>query len=376
MVTILMKVLMICEFSAGICGVWSRVFLEAKALVSKGHEVHVLSTNIEKGTGDIVRDYEVLDGVKIHRFHSSTSSFSKNVNNFNFSKELSELNPGVVITHLIHPHSFKALKSCQKLSVPCFLVTHAPFGVKRSFPLNLATWLYYNFVVKNKISGFTKIITITNWEVPYLNNLGISGDKLVFIPNSVPEDFFKQKIKPFSNKNVRIMFLGRVAPVKNIPLLVDAFKRINNPDLTLEIVGPIEKGYESIKNFSTKKIVFSKPIFNLSVKIMKLQEAGIFILPSIREGLPQSLLEALALGKIVVASDTLGSKEVIIDSKNGYLFRNGSVDSLVEVLRKVLSLKSSSIKKIQSNAHASVKSYSTNNILNKLNKLLNSLNKK
>jgi hypothetical protein len=56
---------------------------------------------------------------------------SKNVTYFNFEEGFKQFKPNIVITHLIHPHSFKALKLCRQLDIPCCLVTYAPFNVAR-----------------------------------------------------------------------------------------------------------------------------------------------------------------------------------------------------------------------------------------------------
>ena len=48
-----MKILELTAFSSGICGVWVRTLQEAKLLTKKGHEVHVFSSSITRGTGEI-----------------------------------------------------------------------------------------------------------------------------------------------------------------------------------------------------------------------------------------------------------------------------------------------------------------------------------
>jgi glycosyltransferase involved in cell wall biosynthesis len=357
-----MKILEICPFSSGICGVWSRVKQEAKELIKKGNQVYVFSSNIEKGTNKIVPPKENLDRIDITRF-SSKGSLSENVKKFEFQKTLAKLNPDRVITHLLHPHSFKALETCRKLKIPCYLVTHAPFAVKRSFSLNLATNFYYKFKVKPNINKFTKIISITKWELPYLQKLGIDQEKVEYIPNGIPSDFFKEKIKKFNSE--KIMFLGRIAPVKNLETLIVAFKKLNNPKLKLEIIGPIEKGYERIKYLGSQNIIFSKPIYNMNEKIQRLQEADIFVLPSKREAMPQSLIEAMALGKIVIASDTFGAKDLISPGKNGFLFKIGDSEGLKQQIHKALTMADSEKKLIQERSKEFAKNFKLENTTEK-----------
>jgi glycosyltransferase involved in cell wall biosynthesis len=62
----------------------------------------------------------------------------------------------------------------------------------------------------------------------------------------------------------------------------------------------------------------------------------VFCLPSIHEGLPLTILEAMAAGVPVVGANVMGINEVIVDGSNGLLFAAGNLDSLVEKLTLVL----------------------------------------
>jgi glycosyltransferase involved in cell wall biosynthesis len=57
------------------------------------------------------------------------------------------------------------------------------------------TWLYDNTIGKSTINKFDKIIAITKWEYPYLKKLGLKENKISYIPNGIPEQFFSQKAK-------------------------------------------------------------------------------------------------------------------------------------------------------------------------------------
>ena len=67
-----------------------------------------------------------------------------------------------------------------------------------------------------------------------------------------------------------------------------------------------------------------------------LAESHVVCLPSYREGLPKSLLEALAAGKPVVTTDVPGCREVVADGINGFLVPARSVTPLADALRKLI----------------------------------------
>jgi len=329
-----MKIAEITEFSAGICGVWARVFSESKEFAKLGHEVLVLSSNIEKGTDKIAKREETIDGITIKRMESQrtlSQLLSKNVTNFDFKKELSAFKPDIVITHLLHPHSFKAVKLCNNLGTPCYLVTHAPFNVDRKFPLNIVTKIF-NYFNSTKIPKFTKIISITKWEIPYLKKMGVTDNKIEYIPNGLPDEFLTQPKSPITKD---ILFLGRIAPVKNLEMIVQAAKLL--PSINFDIVGQAEEDYlhklqALIKKLGVKNVNILPPIWDLKEKIKIIDEHEIFILPSTREAMPIALLEAMARGKLVISSMTDGGKEVVTN-ENGFLFKTGDYNQLADIIK-------------------------------------------
>ncbi len=74
------------------------------------------------------------------------------------------------------------------------------------------------------------------------------------------------------------------------------------------------------------------------VTLRLVQDARVFVLPSFHEGMPIALLEALALGTLVVASDIEPHREVVKHGENGFLFRVGDGRSLADTLLEVWDL--------------------------------------
>jgi len=69
-----------------------------------------------------------------------------------------------------------------------------------------------------------------------------------------------------------------------------------------------------------------------------LQSATCVVLPSYREGLPRTLLEAAAMGKPLIATDTPGCRDVVLDGVNGYLCRVADVTDLAEKMELIINL--------------------------------------
>lgn len=363
-----MKILEITAFSAGICGVWTRVLSESE-LLAKNHDVYVFSSNIFRGTGEdkIAKPYEEINNIKIKRF-PTFFNFGENTFFWNFEKQALKLKPDLIITHAYRQYySTKALNIAKKLNISCILVTHAPFLDKklRSWKLNLAVFLYDNFIGKRIINSYNKIIAITNWETPYLLKLNTKRKNITLIPNGIPDEFFRLKKSKEENK---ILFLGRVAPIKDLETLIRAMKYI---PLKLDIVGPVEEDYKVkldtlIKSLNLKNVKFLPPIYDLKGKIKLIDNHEIFILPSKREAMPQSLIEAMARGKIVISSNNPGGEEIISDNKNGFLFKIGDYHELSKLINKIQKMKKSQKTKIKLNAKNFAKQFSWNKLIKKI----------
>ncbi|MBI2057046.1 glycosyltransferase family 4 protein [Candidatus Pacearchaeota archaeon] len=251
---------------------------------------------------------------------------------WNFEKEALDYSPDIIIAHNYrHLHTTKCLKIAKRLKekgkkCKVFLVTHAPFErrLTRTFLQNLIVKFYDLFIGRKTINKFDKILAITKWELPYLLKLGAKKEKIIYSPNGISEEFFKQK--KFKEDKNKILFLGRIAPIKNLEVLIKAMNLVKNKKILLEIAGPSEKNYFiKLKNLIQElklnnRVKFSLPIYNLKEKIAKIDSCQIFVLPSKTEGMPQSLVEAMAREKIVIGSNSLAIRDLIKDGDNGFLF--------------------------------------------------------
>jgi len=331
-----MRIAFVCPYSyPSICGVWNRVFEIAKRLAKK-HEIHVFSSNEIKGTNKISSEYELYKGIHIYRFPIKFK-ISENAKYFSFEKKLIEIKPELIVTEVYrHPHSTKALKLAKKLNIPCILTTHAPFLEKgiRPFYLEMLVKMYDLVIGRRIFKKYNKIIAITKWEIPYLKKLGAKN--IVYIPNGIPDEFFKVKSKNGSY----ILYLGRIAPIKNLEML-------NNLSYDVKLVGPKEGGY-----YKKLKFKIEDPVYDLKKKIDIYNNCKVFILPSKREGMPQSLIEAMALKKIVIGSDIIGIKEIVIDGKNGFIFKDVN-----ELKEKVDLAMKKDLNEIRKNAFETAKKY-------------------
>jgi len=167
-----------------------------------------------------------------------------------------------------------------------------------------------------------------------------AGDKLISISNGV-DDVFQNINKRHSNgDNFRIISIGSLIPRKNMSTIIRAVASLEDDlNVTLEIVGSgIE--YDQLIRLGEdldmgERLLMTKGVPARDVPAL-LENADVFILASHSEGRPNVLMEALAAGIPVVASNIAGVTEVIEDERNGLLFEPDSHESLATALRRLL----------------------------------------
>lgn len=160
------------------------------------------------------------------------------------------------------------------------------------------------------------------------------------IPNPVfvkKEDFPEVK-----ERKKKIVTVGRLHPQKNQKLLIDAFSLIVNqiPEYTLEIYGDGELKDELQRQINELHLADKVFLKGTSKKIHELiYDASLFVLSSDYEGIPNTLLEAMALGIPCISTDCRpgGAREVIDDGKNGIIVPISDAEKLAMNILDLLS---------------------------------------
>lgn len=160
----------------------------------------------------------------------------------------------------------------------------------------------------------------------------------------------------------RFIFVGRIVGDKGINELVEAFVRLNReyPNTELALVGKYEANLDPLKP-ETLKVIEENPCIDacgprygddLLVEYMK---SDCFVMPSYREGFPNTVMEAGAMGLPSVVTDINGSREIIIHSENGLIIPSKNADALYEAMKQMIE-DSSLRKKMAANARSLIDS--------------------
>lgn len=142
-----------------------------------------------------------------------------------------------------------------------------------------------------------------------------------------------------STSNFDIIFLGGLSRAKGIYDLLESFPQIvqQAPSARLQLcgTGPIEELKEKCLQLGIADSVIFHGWVSGKEKISKILNSDMLILPSYNEGLPVSVIEAMAAGLPVVCTPVGGVPDIFIDGENGFLFSPGDKDSLVTQVVKL-----------------------------------------
>jgi glycosyltransferase involved in cell wall biosynthesis len=319
------KVAIVCPYSyPSACGVWKRAFEDAKAVKEKGGNVTIFSSNIVKGTSRIAPAEEVIQNIRIYRFRVFLSLGGTSMFWFPF-KKLREFDPDIIHVHgFRHPHSLMGLIWGKIRRKKVILTTHAPFkkDPRRSLVLKMIDFIYDIVIARWELRTYDQLIRVSQWESKYLKKL--SGKSGVYIPNGITDALLQEDVKlPLEPFN-KIIFMGRIDPVKRVEWILDVAKYFK--DKKFVIIGPVQ-GYKLkngfLGNFEIPgNVEIQNRKYVLNDFIHNVKSSDIFVLPSIREAQSMALLEAMALSRIVVASNSLGPLDYIKDGINGFIVKD------------------------------------------------------
>ncbi len=166
------------------------------------------------------------------------------------------------------------------------------------------------------------------------------------------------------------IYAARLEQVKGVFVLLEAFLKLPNEKLLLLGTGPDEDKVKAfIKNHQMTN-VSCLGFMPHDKTLAYLKNAKALIFPSLwYEGFPMTVVESLACGTPVIASDTPNLTETIRSGKNGYTFHTGNAESLYHAVQHISALSKAETSKLRENAHVTYESHFTKDII--YNKMMN-----
>ena len=170
--------------------------------------------------------------------------------------------------------------------------------------------------------------------------------KTVPITNFTDTDYFKPA-ESSESEFLRVLTVARIAKQKNVLRYLDAIailKRRGDERIHFDWYGNVEREqddyaqecYAKVKELGLEKLVDFHPSTSGIVK--KYQECDMFCLPSLFEGFPNVLCEAMSCGKPVVCGNVCDNARIVASEKNGLLFDPTKVEDMADALQEIINM--------------------------------------
>jgi len=192
-------------------------------------------------------------------------------------------------------------------------------------------------------------IALSKESVTYLKEkIHVNSNKIKHICNGVnTEKFFREKKNPailaidfYQQKSIIFGTIGRMAEVKNQLFLLNAFIKLLEEHPEYRDFSRLVMVGDGVLLETAKKIAgekgYAKNILlpGRSNQVAQyLQAFDVFILPSMAEGISNTILEAMSTSLPVIATNVGGNSDLVVDQKTGFLIPLDDIDSLVEKMQ-------------------------------------------
>ncbi len=253
-----------------------------------------------------------------------------------------KISPDLIIHYTIKPNIYGSI-AAKLLSIPSLAIT---------------TGLGYTFINNNLVSKIARYLYKFAFKFPYQVWFLNEDDKSIFIKNGlvseskalilngegVDLDFFKPMKGNSGDSSIRFLLIARMLWDKGIREFVEAARMVkkSNPDIIFQLLGPCDSnnpssiGREQIDLWESSGLIEYLGVTDDVRAHIAL--ADCIVLPSYREGIPRTLIEAAAMEKPLITTDAPGCRDVVLDNVTGFICEVKNVESLVFCFDKFINM--------------------------------------
>lgn len=353
-----MRILQILPYFAWSYGGPVRVVYELSENLSKaGHDVTIYTTNVnrERRLGEFDKPKFKYD-VEI-RYFECLNNWMANRMKLHISRSMHQaIKTDMKKFDIVHLHEYRSIPHvyvwyyAKKYGVPYIVQAHGASPrtlVGQGAGLVLSKTLYDTIFGKKIVKGASKVIALTRTEADQYKKMGVEEGKIEIIPNgidlsacaSLPKrGGFRRKYSISDDEKI-ILYLGRIHKTKGLDLPVNALpdlvKELNN--VRLVVVGP-DDGFlpnlkKQIKDLKIDdRILFTGPLYERD-RLGAYTDADVYVLPSVYETFPITVLEACACGVPVIVTKQCGIANLVERYELGCVIEHNEKDLQIAILK-------------------------------------------
>ncbi len=352
------------EFAGGLA---NYLFRTAKALASRGHDIEIFT--LSDNNAEFIHE-----GIRVHRIKNKSSIFSllNSISRYKFKRSIRFLSLSYCLRRkLLSCHQENPFDVIQVTN--CFACgIFFSFGIKIPVIVRVSSYeplfrKYYRIplTMDQKICEWLETLALKRLDGVYapsrfmaniLREKGINADvirPIFYINTYISEESIYKK---YLDGKKYLFFFGAIGYLKGCYELAKVLPKLfaKYPDIHFACAGEILKGPDGNDMLNYIKLEageFACRVHYLGVLRYPqlypiIKKAHAIILPSLIDNLPNTMLEAMAFGKVVVGSKGVSFDEFIEDKISGFLVSPSDINSLFETIDKVINLSEEQILKI------------------------------
>jgi glycosyltransferase involved in cell wall biosynthesis len=239
--------------------------------------------------------------------------------------------------------TLQAIKKAKKLRIPSVVTVHGVFA-ERGFTVNLLQKMYLRSIGCAILSAADRVICLTRSNVREIERLGCPSSKIALVPNAIDTDLFRPSD---DRKDNLVVWVGRFVPEKDVESIIEAacvtVKKLPETKFLLIGYGPGKMKLEGLakrRGLLQRNLVITGPLERERIAEI-LARATLFVFPSIKEGMPLALLEAMACGLPSIVADFDGVEDIVTHKQTGYTVQRQNPAQLSEGIIELLGDKDS-----------------------------------
>jgi len=312
-----------------------------KAMVEKGHEVHAVSP---KANEAVIEGLRAI-GVRHHEIRLARTRIDP-VQDFGtlraLIKLLRRLDPDALLAYTIKPVIYGGL-AARRAGVPAFfpMITGLGYAFSGKGWRSLMVGSVVRRLYRLALQGADKVFFQNPDNQAVFHKLGVlrSSEQGVLIPGS-GVDLAYYATAPLPLEPAFLM-IARLLRDKGVREYVEAARWIKAryPGVSFSLAGWIDENPAAIKQQELDKWI-REGVVNYLGRLDDVRpamaKASVYCLPSYHEGMPRTVLEAMAMGRPIITTDVPGCRMTVSEGKNGFLIPAGDARSLAEAMERFI----------------------------------------
>jgi len=164
-----------------------------------------------------------------------------------------------------------------------------------------------------------------------IKNLGVPEKRIVEAPTGIDSSWTKTEF-PKTEKKRKFIFVGRYEKRKGVQILNSAIKKLQKEfDFSFEFIGPVPESMQ----IKSPKVKYHGLVTNTDIIKQILSSNDVLVCPSFAEGMPNVIMEAMACGLAVIATD-VGAVSRMVDESNGWLVKKPDEKSIFQAMKSAV----------------------------------------